>query len=64
MIPWIGKSNPLQYFYLKNFMDKRSLEGYSPRECKESDITERAQAPLLLNEQKITCICSNNNKKL
>ena len=38
-----GHSNPLQYFYLENPMDtgQRSLAGYSPWGCKESDTTER-----------------------
>ena len=35
-VPWLGRSlgegngNPLQYFCLKNFMDRRALVGYSP----------------------------------
>ena len=32
--------NPLQYSYLENLIDKRSLAGYSPWCCKESDTTE------------------------
>ena len=36
----VGNGNPLQYSYLENSMDKRSLEGYSPWGCKESDTTE------------------------
>ena len=35
-----GHGNPLQYFCLENPMD-RSLEGYSPWGCKESDTTEQ-----------------------
>ena len=46
LIPGLGKSpggghgNPLEHSCLKNPMDKRSLEGYSPWGCKESDMTE------------------------
>ena len=32
--------NPLQYSCLENPMDKRCLAGYSPRHCKELDMTE------------------------
>ena len=37
-----GNGNPLQYFWLENPMDKRSLGGYSPSGCKESDMTEHS----------------------
>ena len=37
-IPGVGNGNPLQYFCL----EKRSLAGYSPWGCKESDMTEHA----------------------
>ena len=46
LIPGLGRSPgegngcPLQYFCLENSVD-RSLEGYSPRGCKESDTTKR-----------------------
>ena len=36
----VGNGNPLQYSYLENSMDKRSLEDYSPWGCKELDTTE------------------------
>ena len=36
-----GNGNPLQYSGLENPMDKRSVVGYSPWGCKESDTTER-----------------------
>ena len=36
-----GHSNPLQYSCLKNPHGQRSLEGYSPRSLKESDMTEQ-----------------------
>ena len=47
LIPWLGVShggghgNPLQYSCLENPHGQRSLVGYSPRGCKESDTTER-----------------------
>ena len=39
--PGGGHSNPLQYSYLENPHGERSLEGYSPWDCKESDVTEQ-----------------------
>ena len=36
-----GHSNPLQYACLENPHGQRSLVGYSPWGCKESDTTER-----------------------
>ena len=39
--PGEGNGNPLQYSGLENPMDKRSVVGYSPWGCKESDTTER-----------------------
>ena len=53
-IPGLGRSpegghdNPLQYSYLENPHGQRSLAGYSPRGCKESDMTERLSAFILL----------------
>ena len=47
LIPELGRSlggrhvNPLQYSCLKNPHRPRTMEGYSPWGCKESDITER-----------------------
>ena len=47
LIPGLGKSpggghgNPLQYFCLENPHGQRSLAGYSPWGCKESNMTER-----------------------
>ena len=38
--PGEGHGNPLQYSCLKNPHGQRSLTGYSPWGCKESDITE------------------------
>ena len=45
-IPGVGRSpggghgNPLQYSCLENHQGQRGLVGYSPRGCKESDMTE------------------------
>ena len=39
--PGKGHSNPLQYSCLENPHGQRSLVGYSPWGCKESDTTER-----------------------
>ena len=44
-IPGLGRSpggghgNPLQYSWLENPHGQRSLKGYSPWGCKESDMT-------------------------
>ena len=35
-----GHGNPLQYSCLENPHGQRTLEGYSPWDCKESDMTE------------------------
>ena len=40
-IPWGGHGNPLQYSWLENPCGQRSLVGYSPWGCKESDMIER-----------------------
>ena len=39
--PGGGHGNPLQYPYLENSHEQRSLAGYSPWGHKESDMTER-----------------------
>ena len=39
--PGGGHGNPLQYSCLENPHGQRSLEGYSPRGHKESDMTEQ-----------------------
>ena len=44
--PGGGHGNPLQYFCLENPHGQRSLEGYSPWGCKESDMTERLRTQL------------------
>ena len=38
--PGGGHSNPLQYSCLENPMDIGAWQGYSPQDCKESDMTE------------------------
>ena len=38
--PGEGNGNPLQYSFLENPHEQKSLEGYSPRGRKESDTTE------------------------
>ena len=35
-----GHSNPLQYSFLENPHGQRSLAGFSPKHCKELDMTE------------------------
>ena len=37
--PGEGNGNLVQYSCLRNSMNRRSLEGYSPWGCKESDTT-------------------------
>ena len=37
--PGEGNGNLVQYSRLRNSMNRRSLEGYSPWGCKESDAT-------------------------
>ena len=37
--PGGGHGNPLQYSYLDNLQGQRSLAGYRPWGCKESDMT-------------------------
>ena len=39
--PGGGHGNPLQYSFLENPYGQKSLQGYSPWGCKESDRTER-----------------------
>ena len=39
--PGGGHGNPLQYSCLKNLHGQRSLVGYSPWGCKESNMTEQ-----------------------
>ena len=39
-IPWKRKWQPVPVFLLEKFQGQRSLAGYSPWVCKESDTTE------------------------
>ena len=39
-IPWRGKWQPTPVFWPGEFHGQRSLAGYSPWGCKESDMTE------------------------
>ena len=41
--PGEGNGKPLQYSCLENPHGQRSLVGYSPQGCKESDTTETTQ---------------------
>ena len=41
-IPWSRKWQPAVVFLLGKFHRQRSLSGYSPSSCKESDTTEQA----------------------
>ena len=48
-----GHGNPVQYSCLENPHGQRSLAGYNPWGCEESDMTERlsiAQQPLMVDE--------------
>ena len=40
-LPGEGTGNPLQYFLPGKVNGQRRLEGYSPRDCKELDMTKR-----------------------
>ena len=63
LIPWLGVShggghgNPLQYSCLENPHGQRSLVGYSPRGCKESDTTERLSPAQRASTLEIESIC-------
>ena len=63
---WLGRSprggngNPLQYSCLKKSHEQRSLVGYSPVDCKESNMTEQLstaahKSQQLYTEQGIEC---------
>ena len=47
--PGGGHGNPLQYYCLENPHGQRSLAGYSPWGCKESDTIERLTFSLSLH---------------
>ena len=46
--PGRGRGNPLQYSCLENPHRQRSLAGYSPWGCKQSDMTEQLSTSLFL----------------
>ena len=58
-IPGLGRSpegghgNPLQYSCMENPHGQKSLAGYSPQGCKESDTTDRLSIALSENRQEI-----------
>ena len=43
--PEVGNGNPLQYSYLENSMDRGGWTGYSPWDCKESDMKPDNSSP-------------------
>ena len=49
--PGGGHGNPFQYSCLENTHGQRSLAGYSPWGCKESDMTEQ------LSTYMCVCVC-------
>ena len=51
--PGGGHGNPLQYSSLENHHGHRCLEGYSPRGCKESDMTERLSTQVLIKDTRM-----------
>ena len=51
-IPWRRKWQPTPVFLPGEFHGQRSLAGYSPWDCKESDMTERTRAHTHTHESK------------
>jgi len=47
-IPWRRKWQPTPVFLLGKSYAQRSLEGYSPRGCKESETTEQLNYSITL----------------
>ena len=62
-IPGSGRSpgeehgNPLQYSYLENPHGQRSLAGYIPRGCKESDMTEQLSTHTYIITWRFVLLC-------
>ena len=57
-IPWSRKWQPTPVFLPGELHEQRNLEGYSPRGCKESDMTEQLSTKKLKtlpNFGKISC---------
>ena len=48
--PGVGNGNSLQNSCLENSMDRRSLVGYSPWGCKESDTIEHVHTQLVMQK--------------
>ena len=46
--PGGGHGNPLQYSCLENLHGQKSMVGYSPKGCKESDMTEQLNGNITL----------------
>ena len=53
-IPWRGKWQPTLVFLPENFHGQRSLVGYSPWGCKESNTTEHAGTSVMGSKVLIT----------
>ena len=51
--PWRRERLPTPVFWSAEFHGQRSLAGYSPRGCKESDITERLSLHFIHHKQLI-----------
>ena len=52
--PGGGHDKPLQYSCLENFHGQRSLMGYSPWRCKDSDMTERLSTAHCKHKEEIS----------
>ena len=61
--PGGGHDNPLHFSCLETLHGQRSLAGYSPWGCKESDITERLSTVYLKVVKRVTLICSYHKKR-
>ena len=56
--PGEGNGNPLQYSFLEKSREQRSLTGYSPWNCKESDTTAQLHFTFKLFSKKILVFLS------
>ena len=54
--PGGGHGNPLQYFCLKNPVDRGACGGYSPHGRKELDVTKQLTIPLLRSIENGVCV--------
>ena len=57
-IPWRREWQPTPVFFVGEFHGQRSLAGYSPWGCKESDMTEQ----LILSESQVKIRRNKNNE--